>query len=238
LALPPPLEKRRRFYAAVDVAPAERGGWAVKLDGRVPRSADDAPLVLPTEPLARLVAAEWSGQGGTLDPASMGATRLAWATMAAGAREAAVERIVAFGKTDLLCYFAEGPAALAERQEQQWGRVIDWAWRELGLGFRRSVGVAHQAQPPETIQEIEALARAEKDFALAGLDAAVALFGSAILGLALRRGALSADAAFDLSRLDEAFQQERWGIDSEAAARTEAMRREARMLAEWFETLD
>jgi chaperone required for assembly of F1-ATPase len=82
------------------------------------------------------------------------------------------------------------------------------------------------------------LARAEDAFALTGLIAAAALFGSAILAFALRRGELTAEAAFELSRLDETFQEERWGVDAEAAARADAMAKEAVTLGQWFGSLD
>ena len=59
----------------------------------------------------------------------------------------------------------------------------------------------------------------------------------AILAFALRRGELTAEAAFDLSRLDETFQEERWGVDAEAAARADAMAREAVTLERWFRAL-
>jgi chaperone required for assembly of F1-ATPase len=97
--------------------------------------------------------------------------------------------------------------------------------------------VVHQPQPPATIARIAALSTAEGDFALAGLAAAAALFGSAILAFALRRGELTAEAAFEISRLDETFQEERWGVDAEAAARADAMAREAVMLGRWFAAL-
>ena len=45
-------------------------------------------------------------------------------------------------------------------------------------------------------------------------------------------------AAFSLSRIDDAFQEERWGIDAEAAARVAAMANEALMLGRWFEALE
>ena len=52
--------------------------------------------------------------------------------------------------------------------------------------------------------------------------------------MAVAKGALDAAEAFELSRLDEAFQQERWGVDEEAAARTEGLRRAAAMIGRWF----
>lgn len=239
----PPLpghsaERMRRFYAAVATAPAD-GGFAVTLDGRVPRSPRGLPLVLPTQALAHLVAAEWAAQGEDILPATMPATRLAWTALATaepGARQTSVERIVSFAGSDLLCYFADWPAELTARQAREWGPLIDWAEAALGVTFIRARGVLHQAQPAATLVRIAALAGAEDDFALAGLTAATALFGSAILGFALRRGEVTAETAFALSRLDETFQEEKWGVDAEAAARAEGMAAEAAMLGRWFGT--
>jgi len=229
----------RRFYASVDVAPAD-GGFAVRLDGRTPRSPAGRRLALPTRALADLVAQDWAAQGEHILPETMAATRLAWAALGLaepGGRAAAVARIADFAAADALCYFADGPAALLERQERHWGPVIAWAEASLGATFHRTQGIVHQPQPEATLGRIRALAEAEDDFALAGVMAAAALFGSAILAFALRRGELTAEAAFALSRLDEAFQEERWGVDSEAAIRSEAMAAEAVMLQRWFEAL-
>jgi chaperone required for assembly of F1-ATPase len=233
-------ERMRRFYTTADVAPADGGGFAVRLDGRQPRSPQGQALVLPSEGLAQLVADEWAAQGENVLPDTMPATKLAWGALTlvdAGVRQGAVARVAGFAETDLVCYFADGPASLVERQERRWGAVIDWAARELGASFHRAQGIIHEPQPRETIARIEALAGAESNFALAGLAAAVSLFGSAILGFALRRGELTPDAAFELSRLDETFQEERWGVDAEAAARADAMAKEAVMLGAWFAAL-
>jgi chaperone required for assembly of F1-ATPase len=231
-------ERRKRFYARVDVAPVN-GGFAVRLDGRAPKSPAGLALALPNEPLAQLCAAEWTSQGEYIDPASMPATRLAWSALALdeAARAVAVERLASFAGSDLLCYFADGPASLVERQERRWGAVIAWAEQALGVGFHRTQGIIHQPQQQATLDRVAELARLEDAFALTGLIAAAALFGSAILAFALRRGELTAEAVFELSRLDETFQEERWGVDAEAAARADAMAKEAVTLGQWFETL-
>ena len=67
---------------------------------------------------------------------------------------------------------------------------------------------------------------------------ATPLLGSALLALALHRGALGGEAAFELSRLDEAFQERQWGVDAEAAERTVARRAEAVLLERWFKALE
>ena len=83
-----------------------------------------------------------------------------------------------------------------------------------------------------------ALALALDDFALTGLATATPLLGSAVLALALQQGEIGGEAAFELSRLDEAFQERQWGVDAEAAERTAARRAEAVLLERWFRALD
>ena len=57
------------------------------------------------------------------------------------------------------------------------------------------------------------------------------------MALALERGRIGGEEAFDLSRLDEAYQEEQWGVDAEAAARTARLRAEADTLERWFRSL-
>lgn len=225
----------RRFYKAVAVEPVE-GGFAVRLDGRQARTAGGAPLVAPTKALADLVAAEWEAQGETIDFTRMPATRLAFTAIdrTPEAREGLAKEVAAYAGSDLLCYVAEDPASLAEREVAAWGPWLEWAERELGVALRPSIGIAHAAQPEGSLVRAHGLAEAMDDFALTGLVYAAGLYGSAVLALAVARGALDAGEAFELSRLDEAFQQERWGVDAEAAQRTDAMRAEAAMLGKWF----
>jgi chaperone required for assembly of F1-ATPase len=54
---------------------------------------------------------------------------------------------------------------------------------------------------------------------LVGLHAATTLTGSLVLGLAVERGALGSDAAFETALLDELFEIEQWGEDEEQARR-------------------
>ena len=227
-------ERMRRFYAGVETAPAE-GGFAVRLDGRPPRSPQGQALILPTEALARLVADEWAAQGENIIPETMPATRLAWGALALGdddgVRAGAVGARRQLRGSDLVCYFADGPASLVERQERRWGAVIDWA--DAGAGRRvpphpgrhPPAAAAGHARPDR-----RAGRRARTTSRWPAWPPRPALFGSAILAFALRRGELTAEAAFELSRLDETFQEERWGVDAEAAARADAMAKEALML--------
>jgi len=233
-----PAEKPRRFYKAVSVVETD-GGFGVLLDGRNLRTPKAERMALPTRAAAEQVAAEWAAQGETIELAAMHATRLAnTAIETIGAtREGVADQIAQYAGSDLVCYFAEDPAALVARQEAGWSPLIARAQADEGLRFERCTGIVHRDQPPQTLTKVREIALGLDDFALAGLAFGVALFGSAVLGIALLRGWIDADEAFDLSRLDEAFQEEQWGIDEEAAERTARLRGEARMLERWFRAL-
>jgi chaperone required for assembly of F1-ATPase len=194
---------------------------------------------LPTRAAADLVAAEWEAQGEHIDFARMPATRHAFTAIdrVAITRTEVAREIARYAAADLLCYFADQPQALVTRQLEQWGPLLDWALTQEGLVFVRATGISYQAQPPETLLRIEAAALALDDFHLAALAFAGALFGSSILALAVLRGRIHANEAFDLARLDEVFQEEQWGRDEEAAIRTANQRSEADSLAAWLEAL-
>jgi chaperone required for assembly of F1-ATPase len=166
----------------------------------------------------------------------MPATRLAFSAIdriAAKRAETAAE-VARFAGADLLCYFADYPEALIARQTLRWGPLLDWARDELDLTLERASGITHRPQPPETVANVEAIALAQDDFDLAALAMAAGLFGSAILALALHRRQLTGLEAFQLSRLDEEFQEEIWGVDAEAAARRAHLTAEAELLDRWF----
>jgi chaperone required for assembly of F1-ATPase len=234
-----PGEKPRRFYKDVAVQP-EGAGFVVTLDGRPMRTPGGAKQVLPTAALAEQVAEDWAAQGEHIDLALMHANRLANTAIDAipGAREASADGVAAFAGSDLLCYRADEPQGLVERQAERWDPLIARIEAEDGIAFERVAGLIHREQPQGTVARIKALALELDDFRLAGLAFATSLYGSAILAVAVSRGWLDASEAFETSRLDEAWQEERWGVDEEAAARTAGLRLEAAMLQRWLRSLD
>lgn len=233
-----PAEKPRRFYKAVTVVEAE-GGWQVQLDGRNLRTPKAQLMVLPTRAVAEQVAEEWAAQTDVIEMATMHATRLANTAIETigGAREGVADQIADYAGSDLVCYFAEAPAALVARQEEAWLPVLARAEAPEGLRFERCAGIVHREQPAETLTKVREIALRLDDFALAGLAFGVPLFGSALLAIGLLRGWFSGEEAYDLSRVDEAFQEAQWGVDEEAAERTARLRIEAAMLDRWFRAL-
>jgi chaperone required for assembly of F1-ATPase len=236
--LDPRLEARR-FYAEVTVGEASQGDFEILLDGRRARTARGGRLALPTLAAAHLLAGEWAAQGPSVERGSMPATRLADLALDGGpaAQAAQIAALERYGASDLLCYFAEYPNVLVERQTKVWGPLLAWAEQAHGLAFASTRGIAHRPQPPATLERLGVLLREADPFALAGLAVGAALFGSTILVLALRAGRIDAGEALDAALVDETFQQAQWGVAPEAAARAADMAAEARVLDHWFGAL-
>ena len=211
----------KRFWKAAKPAEAE-GGFTVALDQRTLMTPARAVLLLPTRALADGIAAEWDAQGDTVNPQALPLTRAANATIdrVVPQHRAVAEGIAAYGETDLLCYRAPHPRALAERQADHWDPLLDWAAQALSARLMTGQGVMHLLQPQESVQALREAVLAEDAWTLTALHEFVTLSGSLLLGLAVRHGRLSAEQAWPLSRIEEDWQIEAWGEDAEAAQTT------------------
>jgi len=84
----------------------------------------------------------------------------------------------------------------------------------------------HVPQPQPTLDRL-AQAVAELDpFRLAGLSPLVTVGGSLIGGLAVLEKAITADEAWDAVSIDERWQLEQWGSDTEAGQALENRRQD------------
>jgi chaperone required for assembly of F1-ATPase len=221
LRAPPP----KRFYSSVTIEPAT-AGFRIMLDGKPVRTPAKRELALPAESLAAAVAAEWRAQGERIDPATMPLTRLANTALdaVAGQYDAVAEDIVAYAGSDLLCYRAEGPAALVRRQAEAWDPILDWARRDIGADLVCRSGVVHVEQPASALAAIRRALEGLDPFELAAMHVLTTLSGSAVLALALDRDHLSVEDAWTAAVVDETWQSEQWGVDAEAEARLKQRR--------------
>jgi chaperone required for assembly of F1-ATPase len=221
------MRKIKRFYKEAAVVATE-GGFAVRLDGKPVKTPAGKPLAVPTHALAEAVAGEWQAQGGEVRPETMPLTQLATTALdrVGPERAAILEQLGNYAGTDLLCYRADQPVDLAERQAAAWQPLLDWAARTFDAPLKVTTGVLAIDQSP---QALAALARHVDGFdtwRLTALQAATAAMGSMVLGLALTEGRLPAAEAFALAQLDETYQVEKWGDDAEAADRRAALARD------------
>jgi len=217
----------KRAFAQAAAAPSV-DGFSLVTDGKPVRTPRGGRLCVPARALAEAIAVEWNALGEWIDPQALPLTRLANTALdgTSANREAIALDLARHAEFDLLCYRAGEPAGLAELQAQQWDPMVEWAAARLGLRLTVVTGIVPVAQPPETLAACLEQVRGLDDFSLTALHLATSLTGSIVLGFAVVLGELDADAAFDLAHLDEIWQAERWGADSEAQDRLDRRRRE------------
>lgn len=206
----------KRFYKTVSVEDR-----TVLLDGRrlkTPRGEDPA---LPSAALAEAIADEWRAQDDEIVPAAMPLTKLANTAVdgIVPRRGEVIAEIVAFARHDHLCYRTDKPAELVARQNAAWDPLLDWAAERFGAPLVTVHGVTSVAQPEDSIAALARAVEAYDPFVLAALHVAASICGSLVLGLALAEKRVDAAEAFAVSQVDERWQAEKWGLDSEAEAR-------------------
>lgn len=217
--------KPRRFWTEAAALPVT-GGYTVQLDKRPVKTPAKAALVVPTEALAQALAAEWDAQEEVVDPNTMPMTRTANSAIdkVAVQRADVAEMLAAYGDSDLLCYRADSPAELVDRQVAHWDPMLDWAEAELGARLSPRTGIIHAPQDPAALEVLRDRVHALDPFELAAFHDLVALTGSLVLGFAAFLTTRSADEIWEVSRLDERWQEAQWGIDEEAR-KIEALKR-------------
>jgi chaperone required for assembly of F1-ATPase len=177
-------------------------------------------LAAPTEALAQAIAAEWEAQHDVIDPARMPLTRLANSIIdgvvdAPAPVKAEVEKYLG---SDLVFYRASGPAGLVAAQSKAWDPVVAWARDTLGARFMLGEGIAFVAQPVEALAAAGAAIPADP-WRLGAVHTITTLTGSALIALALARGALSVEQAWTAAHVDEDWNMDFWGRDEIALER-------------------
>ena len=228
----------KRFYQRAE--PVQRtGGHGITLDGKPIKTPGRRDLVVPTKALARGIAEEWNAQQVEVRTGTMPLTRLAMAAVdrVATQRDAIVGQTANYAATDLLCYRAPHPPALATRQQAVWQPLIDWAVLRYDAPLAVTSGVIPKSQSPATLRAFAAAVAEKGNFELTALHVATAACGSLIIALALLEGQLDARQAFAASQLDESFQIEGWGEDPEQTERRRTLAADIEAAAQFISLL-
>lgn len=205
------------------------------MDARALKTPGKAPLVVPTEALAQIIAEEWQAQTEIIKPDTMPATRAANSAIdkISGQKSSVAAFLAEYGDSDLVCYRAASPNTLVAREAAVWDPLIGWVARRYGVRPVTRVGVIHAPQPKELLDSLRPDIERLSNFELAAFHDLVAFSGSLIIGLAVIHGFDTPEALWRASRLEEDWQIEQWGEDDEAALQSEG-RRQAFLAAARF----
>jgi chaperone required for assembly of F1-ATPase len=215
---------RRRFYrtaAAISVPPQEGpAAYAVQLDGKPVRTPAQRLLAAPSLALATAIAAEWDAQQDVINPANMPLNRLANTIIdgVADARGPVAAEIRKYLASDLLFYRTQSPQPLRDREARHWDPILAWAAGAFGAQFAVGEGIVHVTQPEAALSGAGA-AMPDDPWRVGAMHAITTLTGSTLIALAVARGHLSPEAAWQAAHVDEDWNEEQWGSDEIALQR-------------------
>ncbi len=212
---------------------------AVQKDGKDISTPQKRPLAVPTKALADAIADEWKA-GATFNAARMPLSTLAFTAIdrVEGNIENGAEILLAYIDTDTLCYRASASDALKKRQQEAWDPLLIWAGAKFNAVWQSTSGVMPLEQPEALHNAVREYLCEMNAFRLTACTVLASHYSSVILALAVLDGRLEALAAFELSRLEEAFQNEQWGTDEAAVARSARVREDVSATARFLRLLD
>lgn len=230
-AKPEPRPLPKRFYAAAMVQ-QNGAAFCIALDGKTVRTPRGKLLHCASQQLAQQICEEWEAQREIIDSDAMPLTRLLTIALdrVGDDRAALLDDIARYCETDLL-YYRDGKNDLALLQYQHFTPVLDWCSKTYAVRFHLTEGVMPIAQEAATLEKLRSIFAESNDHELAALAMMVPLLGSALLALALWKGAIDVEAALTAARLDETFQAQKWGEDADTAAKWAAKARDIRASA-------
>ena len=229
---------RSRFYKEVSVDIAD-GFHRVLLDGKPVKTPGGAVLALPSLALAQAIADEWRAQDTTIQPQTMLLTKLANTAIDRVAQNPAYarEQLLSIAKSDMVCYRAASPSELVRRQELEWDPLVAWTSERFGASLCARNSLTFIEQDQAALDALAAALSKLDAFSLAALYAASSLCGSLVIALALLERKLDSEAAFAAANLDNIYQAERWGWDSQETAKATVERAELNQISRFLELL-
>ena len=230
----------RRFYEKVSIEEVAEG-HIIRLDKHKLMTPAKKLLLLPYARLAEAVADEWRQVDEDIILTDMPMSRLVYTALdrVSESYKATAQEFASYGETDLLCYRATHPDTLVQRQDEIWSPYLDWVSATYGVSLQTGAGIAPIKQSQSSIEVLTQIAQGGEGLEpnplrLTGLAHGAGLLGSAVLALRMESGEDKAENIWRAAFLDDFFQIEQWGEDSEAIARLEGMKREIETLSDYF----
>ncbi len=216
---------------AFDSAAVEKinGGLHLTLMGRPMRTPKGNPFVVPNDALGEAVAQEWrSLEGSKVRYDLLPLSRLCFSAidLVPGAREETMGQLLGYLDTDLVFFRVAEPDSLREMQDAHLTPICEWISQTCGCAVVLTDSLHPVVQEAELAETLKEKVQALSAFQLAAVDLTTRLSGSLCIAAAVLHEAISADEAWQASRVDEEWQIKRWGRDLDAERRVDAQKKD------------
>lgn len=138
-------------------------------------------------------------------------------------KDSFINKIASQIHSDTICYFSKTPKSLLQLQIDSWKPLLKWIKKTYSVELNYSYSFEPLIQNKNNVQIIKEILVGCDIFKLSGISTLCQLTGSLVISLALCDSRLTCEEAFRASQLEESYQLSRWGKDSEASNRREAI---------------
>lgn len=200
---PSPAPSKRFFKEATLVQ--SRNGWVVTLDGKPVQTPAKNLMAVPTRALAQRIAAEWNGQGDSVDLESMPVFRLANTAIDQTLKHKPrfASELIRIGRDDLISHRIAHPQDLVDAEAKAWDPYIRFAEATYGIRLKVGIGRYHIEQEFDSFYRLEERLTAGGHFLLTGVHSLATLSGSALIALGVAEGFRSPAEAWQAVIVEE-----------------------------------
>ncbi|MDI2090279.1 ATP12 family chaperone protein [Commensalibacter oyaizuii] len=234
--------KLRRFWDHVHLQEHENG-FQILLDTRPVKLPQKTVLHIKNKVLAQKIVKEWeqagSKKGDVFSFEQLPLTRMV-GTMIEKIipnRNMYVDVLIPYLNGDLLCYHADTPKQLVNKQQEYWLPLVHWFQERFSVQLITKTGIMPITQSPITVQTVQNYLSNLTDGELTAFAVLVPLLGSIILTCAMKENQINAKYAFELAYLDETVQAEIWGYDSQQQGRLDKICKDIEEASEFLELI-
>jgi chaperone required for assembly of F1-ATPase len=205
----------KRFYKDVRVQETPLG-FAIFLDRKQMKTPLKNSVLAPNLKLAGEIEREWAEQGEYILPGTMPLTQILSTRIdrVAAARGNMAGDLLKYLDTDLICYRAERPVALAEKQEQSWNPWLAWFETIFGERLKTTTDLKALLQPEGARIKAERFVQELNNDAFTLLQLVTSLSGSLVLGMAFIQKAINAEAVFNAAHVEELYKAGLYGEET------------------------
>lgn len=145
-----------------------------------------------------------------------------------------INNLLKFAVTDMLLFWGTDEKLQAQ-QAEQWEPVLVWAREEFGGKYKTTQSLDVQKENLESGEGLKNFLEKLSDRQLAAFYLAALNMRSVLLASALIKGKINSEQAYKAAYLEEIFQAERWGQDSEAETRRKERKQELNDIEKFLE---
>ena len=209
----------RKFWKTVKVKKKSSNSYEILLDENVLKTPMKKKLTIQNSKIAEEIYKEWNQDKNIVETDAMIFYGIISTSIdkISNNRILYVNEILNFIDTDLICYRAEEPNDLVQWQSKNWDPILLKVEKYINNKIDVFKGIMPLKQNKGIKFKITKFLTKFSDLEIIALHRITNITGSVFLSLCILNNDIIKEKAFELSHLDELWQDENWGFEEEAS---------------------